>query len=842
MRVPVSWLAEFVDLSDVDVDTLYTTLVRVGLEVEQVERCGEDVSGVVVGEVLEISELAGFKKPIRYCTVQVAPDDPGDGDERLRHIVCGAQNFSVGDRVPVAVPGAVLPGGFVIAARTTYGHVSEGMICSAVELGAGADHSGILILDPATPLGADVVELLGLRDTVLDIAVTPDRGYCLSIRGIAREAAVALGVSFRDPAEVASGPALSTADGPGASAVPVTIEAGADADLIVLQRVSGVDIEATAPVWMRRRLELAGMRSISLAVDVTNYLMQELGQPLHAFDRARVTGAVQVRRARATETLTTLDHVTRALTESDLLIADDAGPLSLAGVMGGLSSEISPTSTDLVVEAAHFRAGAVAATSRRHGLSSEASRRFERGVDPALASVAVQRAVALLTQCGGGRAGESSVAGAAAAMADVDIDVDLPGRIVGVDYSPATVRARLVDIGAVVSDVDSRPGRIRVSPPSWRPDLTDAADLVEEVARLEGYEAIPEVVPAPPAGSGLTVSQRRRRAVSHALADHGLVEVISSPFQGADALDDLEIAPGDPRRSLVGIANPLSDAEAFLRSSLVPGLLRVLARNLGRGASDLALYELGSVFLDRPDRPPAPRPAVTGRPSAAERQALDAALPEQPMHAAAVFTGACAPAGWWGPGRDADWTDAIEALRVIARAVGADVLVEGAEYPPWHPGRCARISLADERTGERTPIGYAGELHPRVLRALDLPARTCAAEIDLDPLLERPESAVVAPPVSSFPLAVRDVAVVLDAGVAESDLADALRAGAGPLLESLTLFDVYRGDRVGDALRSSAYTLRFRAPDRTLTAEDVAGATDAAIAEANRRTGARLRT
>lgn len=832
MRVPVSWLADHVDLSDVDTDDLYAALVRVGLEVEQVQRVGHDVTGVVVGEVLDITELTGFKKPIRHCTVRVAQS----GEDSVRKIVCGARNFAVGDRVAVAVPGAMLPGGFAIAARKTYGEVSEGMICSASELGAGDDHSGILILDASAPLGADVVELLGLRDVVLDIAVTPDRGYCLSMRGVAREAAIALGRTFRDPALTPSG----VTDEPGGAGVEASLLAGDDAPLIVLRSVSDVDAHQSSPQWMRRRLELVGLRPIGLAVDVTNYLMHELGQPLHAFDRTRISGAITVRHAEPGERLTTLDHLERDLDPVDLLIADDSGPLSLAGTMGGLSSEIAAGTRELVIEAAHFRAGAVASMSRRHQLSSEASRRFERGVDPNLSAIAAARAVDLLVSLGGGRPGGMTIAGSVPATVDVVIDADLPARIVGVNYSAETVRTRLAEIGAAVSDVDTS-GRLTVTPPSWRPDLIDQADLVEEVARLEGYEAIPELIPSAPAGGGLTLAQRRRRAVSGVVSASGLVEVLSPVFQSVEVLDGLGIAADDPRRALVRVANPLSDAESALRSSLLPGLLRVLARNVGRGNGDVAMYEIGRVFRDRPGRGPAPRPAVTARPSEDDRRALDAALPDQPEHFAAVFAGSRIPAGWWGPARATDWTDAVAAVRAAARAVGAEVVLHAEDRvgktAPWHSGRCARIELTDG-----TVLGHAGELHPGVLRRADLPERSCAAEIDLGPLLNLPETVVIATSLSGFPVAVRDIAVVVEEAVAESDVAAAIAVGAGPLLESLQLFDVYAGDRVGAGLRSSGYALRFRAPDRTLTAEDVAAATDAALAEVKRATGGVLRS
>ncbi|MEP6697392.1 MAG: phenylalanine--tRNA ligase subunit beta [Pseudonocardiales bacterium] len=823
MRVPLSWLSECVDLpAGTTARALADALVRAGLEVETVTDVGHDVSGVVVGEVVEVSDLDEFNRPIRYCTVLVAPGASPRG------IVCGARNFGVGDRVPVALPGSVLPGGVEIAARKTYGRISDGMICSARELGVGDDHRGILVLPPASPLGADVTDLLRLRDVVLDIAVPPDRGYCLSVRGVAREAAVALGSAFRDPADV---PALEEPAAPDAQ--PVAIEDSSVADRIVLRTVTGVDPTRSSPLEMQRRLYLAGLRSVSLSVDITNYVMHELGQPLHAFDRQRLTGPVVVRHAAAGERLMTLDHVERSLHAEDVLIADDSGPLSLAGTMGGLSSEVDADTVDLVIEAAHFPAAAIARMSQRHGLFSEASARFERGTDPALPPTASARAVRLLVELAGGAYAGSSEAALLVVRPQIGIDAGLPGRVAGVPYDRATVLRRLTDVGCTVSGADE----LTVVPPSWRPDLTEPYDLVEEVVRLEGYDALPSELPLTPAARGLTVDQLRRRAVSRSLAAAGYVEVVSYPFHGADVLGVLGVPADDERRRLARLANPLSDEAPYLRTTLLPGLLQVLRRNLGRGAADVAIYEVGPVFLDRPGAPAAPRPSVQHRPADEDLAALDAALPDQPAHVAAVLSGGREQRGWWGVGRPASWADAVETARVISRAAGdAALRVEAAELPPWHPGRCAALSVLGRL------VGHAGELHPRVTAALDLPPRTAALELDLSALLAAQPDLVEAPQVSPFPPATQDVALVVAAEIPAAAVEAALRQGAGELLESVRLFDVFAGEQIGEGRRSLAYALRFRAPDRTLTAQEATAARDAAVAEAGRRTGAVLRS
>ncbi|MDP9241494.1 MAG: phenylalanine--tRNA ligase subunit beta [Actinomycetota bacterium] len=823
MRVPMSWLAEYVDLpTGTTPRDLATALTRAGLEIETVSEIGHDVSGVVVGEVAEVTDLDEFTKPIRYCQVLVAPGEP------TRGIVCGARNFAVGDRVAVALPGAVLPGGFEIGARKTYGHISDGMICSARELGVGDDHRGILVLPAGSPLGTDVVELLRLRDAVLDIAVTPDRGDCLSIRGIAREAAIAFSTTFRDPAEV---PLRAEPEQPDVQ--PVAIEDPSAADRFVLRTVTGVDPTRPTPLEMQRRLFLAGMRPISLAVDVTNYVMHELGQPLHAFDRERLTGTVVVRRAAAGERLVTLDHVERILHPEDVLIADDRGPLSLAGTMGGLASEVDQLTADLVIEAAHFSAPAIARMSQWHGLSSEASARFERGVDPALPPAASARAAHLLVELGGGTYTGVAEADLPREQPQIAFAAELPGRLAGVPYDRATVLRRLTDVGCTVTGADP----LAVIPPTWRPDLVEPYDLVEEVVRLEGYDALPSKLPLTPAARGLTADQLRRRAVSRALAAAGYVEVLTYPFHGADILDILGVRGADDRRRLARVANPLSEQAPYLRTTLLPGLVSAVRRNLGRGATDLALYETGPVFLDRPGAPSAPRPSVQHRPSPEELAALDAALPEQPLHAAVVLSGAREQAGWWGAGRPASWADAIEAARAVARAAGGAALsVERADIVPWHPGRCAALSVNGRM------IGHAGELHPRVTSALELPPRTAAMELDLTTMLAAQPGVVTAAEVSAYPPATQDVALVVDDHVPAAAVEAALRAGAGDLLETVRLFDVFTGEQVGEGRRSLAYALRFRAPDRTLTAEEATAARDAAVAEAGRRTGAVLRS
>ncbi|MEU4998960.1 phenylalanine--tRNA ligase subunit beta [Streptomyces sp. NPDC021622] len=834
MRVPLSWLREYVDLPTTETGRdVQAKLIDVGLEVETVEQLGAGLTGpLVVGKVLTIEELTEFKKPIRFCTVDVGQ---ANGTGEPQEIVCGARNFAVGDKVVVVLPGAVLPGDFKIAARKTYGKTSHGMICSGDELGMGDDGSnGIIVLPPEHEVGTDAIELLELVDEVLDIAVTPDRGYALSMRGVARETATAYGLPLRDPA-------LLDVPAPNSSGYPVKISDPRGCDRFTARTVTGLQPEARSPIWLKRRLQKAGMRPISLAVDISNYVMLELGQPLHTYDRSRIEGTIGVRRAEQGEKFTTLDGAKRVLDAEDLVITDDRGPIGLAGVMGGANTEIADHSedagtTDVVIEAAHFDAISIARTARRHKLASEAAKRYERGVDPQAASAAAQRTVDLLVLLAGGTAdaGVTEVI-APSAPRTISMPADHPDKVAGMDYGRETVVRRLQEVGCDVYGQDA----LTVTVPSWRPDLTEPNDLAEEVIRLEGYENLPSTLPKPPAGRGLTDRQRLHRRIGRALAGSGFVEAPNYPFIGEQVFDQLGLEPGDPKRRVVKLVNPLSDEEPALRTTLLPGLLGALRRNEGRGSHDLALFETGLVFEPRDERRIAVRLPVDRRPTDEEVASLTEALPVQPRHAAVVLAGAREQAGWWGKGRPADWADAVQAARTLAAESGTELLVRQGQYGPWHPGRCAELAVVID--GAEQVIGYAGELHPRVVKALSLPARTCAMELDLDRLEDASTGVPQGPKISTFPVATQDVALVVDGDVPAADVEKVLREGAGELLESIRLFDVFTGEQIGAGKKSLAYALRFRAADRTLTVDEASAARDAAVALAAERTGAVLR-
>ena len=832
MRAPLSWLAEHVDLPQgMTGRELSEVLIRAGLEVERVEAVGDDITGpVVVGRILAtVDEPQSNGKTIRWVQVDVGPEHNQphpDYPQGCRSVVCGAHNFAVGDLVVVSLPGAVLAGGFAIAARKTYGHISDGMICAEDELGIGHDHTGIIVLpaDAGLQPGDDPAGVLLLRDDVLDIDVSPDIGYCLSIRGLARETGQNLGVAFRD---IVTRPTpASKADG-----YPVRLEDAA-CPLFVAVRVTGVDPSRPTPRWMARRLVMAGMRSISLAVDITNYVMLETGQPLHAYDASLLQGPIVVRKATAGESLVTLDDATRRLDSDDLLITDDSGPIGLAGVMGGASTEIRSTSTDILIEAANFDPTTISRTLRRHNLPSEASKRFHRGVDPDAAYSAAHLAAALLADLAGGTLAEAeTVAGGVPAMPSQSIEADLPSRILGVEVPADRVIQILRESGC---DVEVDGDRLALVPPTWRSDLRDPYDYVEEVGRKIGFDQIPSVVPAAPVGRGFTRSQRARRAVNAALVHAGLVEVLTFPFGSVEDLDRMDLEAGDDRRALVRLANPLAETQPYLRTSILPGLFGAVNRNNSRGNDDLALLETGLVFFGRSGRV-APIPGVASRPSAAELEAVENALPIQPRHLGIVLSGNWRPARWDGPAVAAGWSQALALADIAAGAVGATIERRTCARAPWHPGRCAELSVGG------VVVGYAGELHPQVAASFALPERTAAVELDLDALIAQAPAVGSVAPVSTQPVAKEDVALLVPTSVPVAKVHAALVAGAGPLLESLSLFDVYTGAKVPAGHRSLAFAMRFRAPDRTLTDAETAAAREAAVAAAADACGAVLR-
>ena len=851
--VPIEWLGSHVELpAGLTPEGLAAALVRVGLEEETIHAA--DVAGpVVVGRVLtRQAEEHKNGKVVNYCRVDVGQhnDAPGTGKEPSdlpsRGIVCGAHNFDVGDYVVVSLPGAVLPGGFAISARKTYGHLSDGMICSMRELGLGEDQDGIIVLAAAgdaeaasglPAVGEDALAHLGLGERTLEINVTPDRGYCFSMRGIAREYHHSTGAPFADPGlpESLDAPIPS----PMPDGFPVEVRDGSPihgnvgCDRFVTRVVRGIDPTAESPKWLRDRLTAAGMRPISLAVDATNYVMLDLGQPLHAYDLGRLRGPIVVRRARAGERHTTLDGVERTLDAEDLLITDSGAErvLGIAGVMGGADTEITEATVDVLVEAAHFDPVSIARSARRHKLPSEASKRFERGVDPELPPVAAQRVVDLLVKYGGGSAGEASDLSDVRPVPPIDFSASEVARLTGLDVADERIAAILADIGCAVEGAGDA---WRVTPPTWRFDLTGPAHLVEEVARLVGYDEIPTALPQAPAGRGLTAVQRQRRDLARALAEQGWVQVLSSPFVGAGSFDAQGIPGDDPRRLALRLSNPLQEEAPYMRTCLLDSLLETVRLNVARANPAVGVFETGLVTRPEGIRP-APPARVGRRPSDAELDGLAAALAAQPLHVAGVACGPMAPVDYGFAPPAWDWRDAVEAVETAARTVGARTTRRAAERAPWHPGRCAQIFA------EGAAIGWAGELAPAVCAAFDLPARSVAFEFDADALCAaaRPGCFDVRP-ILTPPAAKEDIALVVDADVTAGELEDVVREAAGPLLEDLRLFDVYTGEQVAEGRKSLAFALRLRG-EATLTAEETARVRKRVLKAARKAFGAELR-
>jgi len=818
MKIPLSWLKEFITVpAKITSEQISQAFVKVGFEIESIEEQGADLKGpLVVGKVLSIEELSEHKKPIRFVGLDV-------GEKRTRYVICGARNFKVNDLVVVALPGALLPGDFKISARETYGKISDGMICSAKEIGISDEHAGIIVLQEGK-IGQDAIALLDVRDVIFDVSVNPDRGYAMSVRGLARELAGSLQVKYIDPADPKIAKKFGKNSNP--KAVSVKIEDKSGADQIYIRTLDQVNVKKSTPLWMQRRIEKCGMRSISLAVDITNYVMLELGQPLHAFDAQYIMGGLRVVRAGKFTKLTTLDKVDRKLDPDNLLIADAKTPLALAGTMGGLTSEVSSMTTKIALEAAHFDPLSISRNSRSHNLSSEASRRMERNTDPALAEIASARATQLLIDLADAKYVGTSQAGSLIKNRKLKISQTQISKYLGFPYTAKQVKSALLLIGCKVAGSGDL---LTVEVPTWRPDLIDFADFAEEIARLNSYDLIPATLPTGKGGARLNDMQYRKRAVAISLANQGFTEVINYPFVSQEMVDLLGFT-GDRAKSFK-IANPMSEEFPLLRTHLLPGLLTTAVRNIGRGSKNLAIFEIGTIFRNTTPLGKAVNPGISKRPSEKVIKDIYDGVPKQMLFVGAVVTGETVLSDWQGSGSKFNWSDAIAKAQEIIESTGNDYEIFSSDLAPWHPGRCAELRVNGK------PVAHAGELHPRVITALNLPERSCAFAVILS---ELPSAGVTkAPDIWSFPAVVQDVALVIESKISAADLTAAIKQGAGPLLESIVLFDRY--DQMAGNKVSLAFTLTFRASDRTLTSDEVALYRDQAIAQAAKSVGAVLR-
>ena len=795
MKVSLSWLTDYVDLPEVEPVELAYVLEMLGHEVDEIDQRHAAWTGVVIARV-ETVEAHPDADKVRVCTVAT-------GEESIQ-VVCGAWNFEAGANVAFATPGAVLPGGFEIGVRTIRGVDSHGMICSEKELGLGDEAAGILVLDPDAPVGQPLEAILDLPDVVFDVSITSNRPDAMSMFGIARD----LAAWYRTEARL---PSPDVPAAPGEVGIMVTIDDALGNPRFVARRVDGTAV-GPSPLWMKQRLLASGIRPISNLVDVTNYVMLELGQPLHAFDADLIAGhALTVRRARQGEELVTLDGVARTLTPEDLVISDEDGATSLAGTMGGLRSEVSDSTTSVLIEAAAWDPPTIMRMSRRHGLRSEASARFERGVDPELPPLASLRAAELIVATAGGALRQEWIDEVARPHHPVTVELATADvtRLLGEDFNIDQIADSLDRLGFDVARAEP----LTVGVPSYRPDVTRPADLVEEVARLADYGKFGERLRLG-TGGGLTDAQKRLRALRQSLASLGCSQAITMTFVMPSELDAFNPPSDHELRQTVTVTNPLSEEEAVLRPSLLPGLLRSVRHNRNRGQPSVALFEEGRVFHNWPWH-------------------VDKRVPDQPRRLAIAAAGVVGPVDLAGKGQRADveWIAAL--IRQVSELMGLEVALETGRQAGFHPTRTAQIVAGNK------VIGFAGELHPLTAGAFELEGRVAAAEVDLDALLAaRQEPAYQ--PVSPYPPSDFDLSFEADADIPAGDLVAAVRSGAPELVEWIRVFDEFRGTGLAAGHRALAMRVRLRSADRTLDASDIARVRQAMVAAAG-GIGARLR-
>ncbi len=799
MKVPINWLGEFIKLpSKITLNELHDAFISLGFEVEGVEIFG-DVSGdLKVGEIVDIKTLDQFKKPIRYCLVKIG--------SQTRGIVCGATNFMVGDKVVVALPGAILPGGFEISARKTYDHLSDGMICSERELGISDGHEGILVLNRSVKSGLDAKKLLGLGEVVFDLAVLPDRGYALSMRGIAREVASYFNIEFNDPVKQYS----PIREKPGVT--KAKISAPKHVSTFALVTLTDVNPLASTPEFIVQRLSQMGMRAISLPVDITNYVMLELGQPLHAFDRKLVSGSIAARFANKGEKIKTLDGEIRSLKDTDLVIADQKKAISLAGVMGGANTEISSSTKEIVLEAATFDASTISTTARRLGLTSEASKRFERGVDHQLAQIAAKRAAELLISFGGGRILGASFKSKPPAKKVITLTFEETRQVSGLLITNTQITKCIAKIGAKYT-VNSK--GVRVVVPAWRNDLDIPNDLIEEVLRIYGYKHIPSRLPQAPSGKGLTHQQKTNRNLGSVLASLGSHEVLNYPFISSADLKKSLIDERDERSMLVKLKNPLNDDVPYLRSFLVPGLMQTAQRNVSRGNFDFSIFEIGQVFRAHKKPRSMPQVGLGFAPKKTILKEIDNALPIAHNQVALIGIGEAVKSAWWGNGVKHSWVTITQQLANLMGQLGISYELNQKAPAPWHPVRSAEILINGE------VVGHVGELHPKVCENYLLSQVVTAMEINIEMIYAACKASRKFKEMGKMPFALEDIALVVSESISALKVQDALKRSGGSVVESVNLFDVYTGSQLESGKKSLAFRILLRADDKTLTAEDL---------------------
>lgn len=777
MKLTRSWIDEFVSLPTDDPEELVEAFESLGHEVEDWHVIEPAFRGVVVGRVIEVTEHPNADK-VRVTKVDV-------GDEVLE-IICGAWNFESGVVVPVAVPGAVLGGDFEITRREIRGITSDGMICSEIELGLGSESDGIMVLSSDYPhagevIGSDFAEVIGLPDVFYEINVTPNRPDCLSVYGLCRD----LSALFQSPLRDRQ---IAVVEEGEPNDVTVTIEAPDLCGRFAGRRVRGITV-GPSPHWIRWRLTQAGIRPISNVVDASNYAMVEFGYPTHAFDVDRLGKTISVRLATEGETIITLDGRERILSSSDLVVTNGSKAVAIGGVMGGASTEVHDGTTDVLIEAAYWDPATILVSSKRLDLRSEASKRFERGADPSFCNLGADRVAQLLSMTAGGEPAPGPVDEAPASVSPWSIEYPLSetSRILGVSLDSGVTTDLLTRMSFGVTGTDP----LTVTVPTRRPDVQRPVDLVEEIARLHGFDSIPDSVPSGP-GGGLPYEEKRLRAIREFMVGAGYYQTMTFSFIGESDLDGLRLPEGHVARSAIAVVNPLNDTEGVMRTTLLPGMLKAAGAALARRSSEVRLFEIGKVFL-----------AGGGK------------LPDQPDRLGYILAGV--PDERWDA-ESSEFTvyDATGTWESLAQTLNIpSTSVRQASSPVFHPGRCAEVLVGD------TAIGMVGEVHPAVARAFGLEGRVVAGEIDLSELIID-RGPWTYEPQSVFPPVIFDMAFIVNEGVPASSLVRAAEDAATALLEDVAVFDVFSGDSIDPGKKSLAVRVRLRAPDRTLTDDEIA--------------------
>ena len=791
MKISLNWLSDFVDI-DISPERLAETLITAGLEVEGISKLGGGLDNVVVARILSMNPHPNADR-LTLCSVSTG--------DKTHAIVCGAKNMKEGDLVPLALPGAHLPNGTKILKSKIRGEVSEGMLCSEVELGLAKESSGLMILQDTLAPGTPFAKALMLDDTVFDINITPNRSDCLSVIGIAREVAALTGKDLKRPKTDLPGGVFDPL------AVSVEVLDSEACPRYTGRVVNGIEI-GQSPLWMKRRLEASGIRTINNVVDVTNYVMLETGQPLHAFDLSLLSGGrIVVRRASEEEKITTLDGIERSLGSETLIIADNQKPLAIAGLMGGMGSEVSEITTDILLESAYFKPSIVRKASKRFGLHTESSHRFERGADPNGVLHASNRAIGLILELAGGNASSGLTDIYPNKIHPVNIEMRL-GRaksILGIDLDMDSIVYGFNGLGLAVKEMDRE--RIMVTPPTFRVDLTREIDLIEEVARLKGYDIIPVTYPKVEARAG----EKNKKGILEdrlrgALIGMGFYEAVTYGFLSPKAVSPFL----PPNASPVRLLNPISEEQSVMRTTIIPSLLEAVGRNLSHQNEDLRFFEIGRVFPFRGDDR-GERMVVTG-----------------------VMTGLRYGKRWNLPADELDFFDVKGVVENLLDGMGMSAVFAPNETIQYlHPGKSATVEVYDQ------DAGVLGEVHPEVMERFDIKGRAYVFEIELKPLMESTKAVSFAH-IPKFPAVSRDIAIVLDDDVPAERVYKSIK-DIDPLITEVFLFDLYQGKHVPDGKKSMAYSIRYQAHDRTLREEEVSLLHEKVLAAVKDAVGGALR-